>query len=184
LIVHRNLKWALENPGASAPAAGIRRHGGAEKSEAVVYSYKQLEEIAQETSECERRAAQAERELMDWKTAQYMEEHLGEEYDGLIISVQKYGCFVELFEVFVEGLLPLNALEDAAGARCVFRERDHVIVAVAGGGRQQRGSQKIGRGRGAKPVEIAWHLGDKVRVRAERIDPMRKRVEFALVSET
>src|SRR5882724_8248146 len=184
LIVHRNLKWALENPGASAPAAGIRRHGGAEKSEAVVYSYKQLEEIAQETSECERRAAQAERELMDWKTAQYMEEHLGEEYDGLIISVQKYGCFVELFEVFVEGLLPLNALEDAAGARCVFRERDHVIVAVAGGGRQQRGSQKIGRGRGAKPVEIAWHLGDKVRVRAERIDPMRKRVEFAIAGES
>jgi len=184
LIVHRNLKWALENPGASAPAAGIRRHGAAEESEVVVYSYKQLEEIAQETSECERRAAQAERELMDWKTAQYMEQHLGEEYDGLIISVQKYGCFVELFEVFVEGLLPLNALEDAAGARCVFRERDHAIVAVAGGGRQQRGSQKIGRGRGAKPVEVAWHLGDKVRVRAERIDPMRKRVEFALVSET
>ena len=184
LIVHRNLKWALENPGASAPAAGIRRHGGAEKSEAVVYSYKQLEEIAQETSECERRAAQAERELMDWKTAQYMEQHLGEEYDGLIISVQKYGCFVELFEVFVEGLLPLNALEDAAGTRCVFRERDHAIVAVAGGGRQQRGSQKAGRGRGAKPVELAWHLGDKVRVRAERIDPMRKRVEFALVGET
>ena len=202
LIVHRNLKWALENPGASggqaargpavpekvgtsAPGRRPASEGGPYKgAEAVVYSYKQLEEIAQETSECERRAAQAERELMDWKTAQYMEQHLGEEYDGLIISVQKYGCFVELFEVFVEGLLPLNALEDAAGARCVFRERDHAIVAVAGGGRQQRGSRKAGRGRGAKPVELAWHLGDKVRVRAERIDPMRKRVEFALVSES
>jgi ribonuclease R len=186
LIVHRTLKWALEHPGTSAPQTGApqQRMVGAPGAEAIVYSYKQLEEIAQETSECERRAAQAERELMDWKTAQFMEEHLGEEYEGLIISVQKYGCFVELFEVFVEGLLPLNALEDAAGARCVFREADHAIVALSGGGRQQRGAQKAGRGRGAKPTELAWHLGDRVHVRAERIDPMRKRVEFALVSTT
>jgi ribonuclease R len=111
---------------------------------------------------------------MDWKTAQFMEEHLGEEYDGLIISVQKYGCFVELFEVFVEGLLPINALEEAAGARCVFREKDHVIVALqSGDGR---------RGRGAKPKQLMWQHGDRVRVRAERIDPMRRRVEFALAS--
>jgi hypothetical protein len=39
------------------------------------------------------------------------------------------------------------------------------------------------RGRGAKPRQLEWHLGDKVRVRAERIDPMRKRVEFALVEK-
>src|ERR1700687_4626488 len=81
-----------------------------------------------------RRANGAERELMDWKTAQFMEEHLGEEYDGLIISVQKFGCFVELFEVFVEGLLPVGALEEFANARCVLRERDHAIVALASQG--------------------------------------------------
>jgi ribonuclease R len=120
---------------------------------------------------------------MDWKTAQFMEEHLGEEYDGLIISVQKYGCFVELFEVFVEGLLPINALEEFAGVRCVLRERDHAIVALpgGGGGRRVRGAQGSRRSSGAKPRQLEWHLGDKVRVRAERIDPMRKRVEFALV---
>jgi ribonuclease R len=188
LLVHRGLKWALEHPGATLEQHGpqARHQAGAAAqrrtppgTEAVVYSYKQLEEMAQETSECERRAAQAERELMDWKTAQYMEEHLGEEYDGLIISVQKYGCFVELFEVFVEGLLPIGALEEAAGTRCVYREPDHAIVALLGGG--QRGQRGPGRGRGAKPKELAWHLGDRVRVRAERIDPMRKRVEFALV---
>jgi ribonuclease R len=118
---------------------------------------------------------------MDWKTAQFMEEHLGEEYDGLIISVQKFGCFVELFEVFVEGLLPVSALEEFANARCVLRERDHAIVALPGGG--GRGAPVARRSRGAKPRRLEWHLGDKVRVRAERIDPMRKRVEFALVEE-
>ena len=75
--------------------------------------------------------------------------------------------------MFVEGLLPIGALEQAAGARCVYRESDHSIVAWAGGGRGSR------RG-GGRARETAWRLGDRVRVRAERIDPMRKRVEFAL----
>jgi len=177
LIVHRTLKWALEHPREAAPAAPRR----VVDAEAVVYSHGQLEEIAAESSEAERRAAGAERELMDWKTAQFMEEHLGEEYDGLIISVQKYGCFVELFEVFVEGLLPINAIEEAAGARVIYREKDHAIVAMPGGdGRRGGGGRGQQRGRGAKAKQLMWQHGDRVRVRAERIDPMRRRVEFAL----
>ena len=177
LIVHRVLKWALEHPQSSAPGTSqVPRDG-----EAVVYSHGQLEEMAAETSEAERRANGAERELMDWKTAQFMEEHLGEEYDGLITSVQKFGCFVELFDIFVEGLLPINALEEATGARCVYRERDHAIVAMPSSDKRKGGA---GRGRGAKPKELIWQHGDRVRVRAERIDPMRRRVEFALTSGT
>ena len=171
LIAHRTLKWALEHPQQGAP---VDAHPTAH-AEAAVYGAKQLEELATETSEAERRAAAAERELKDWKTAQFMEQHLGDEYEGLIISVQKYGCFVELLEVFVEGLLPIGALEEAAGVRCVYRERDHAIVAVGG-------SERSGRGRGAvKAKQRSWGLGGCVRVRAERIDPMRRRVEFALV---
>jgi ribonuclease R len=179
LIVHRTLKWALQHPQRAAPPAQAGQ--AARGAEAVVYSHGQLEEMAAETSEAERRANGAERELMDWKTAQFMEEHLGEEYDGLIISVQKYGCFVELFEVFVEGLLPINALEEAAGARCVYREKDHAIVAMPSSDKR-RGGASAGRGRGAKPKQLTWQHGDRVRVRAERIDPMRRRVEFALVA--
>src|ERR1700719_2111931 len=177
LIVHRVLKWALEHPQGAAPGTPqVPRD-----AEAVVYSHGQLEEIAAETSEAERRANGAERELMDWKTAQFMEEHLGEEYDGLIISVQKYGCFVELFDVFVEGLLPINALEEATGARCVYREKDHAIVALPSTDKR-RGGASAGKGRGAKPKQLMWQHGDRVRVRAERIDPMRRRVEFALAN--
>jgi ribonuclease R len=175
LVVHRVLKWALEHPHVGSPVAAHAARG----VEATLYSQTQLEEIASETSEAERRANGAERELMDWKTAQFMEQHLGEEYEALIISVQKFGCFVELFEVFVEGLLPINALEDAAGTRVVFRERDHAMVALSGG-EGRRGAPGARRGRGTKPKELAWHLGDRVRVRAERIDPMRRRAEFAI----
>jgi ribonuclease R len=196
LIVHRILKWALEHPESKPQSSDSPRPPQWSKSaaaaltaqneEAKLYSQHQLEEIAAESSEAERRANGAERELMDWKTAQFMEQHLGEEYDALIISVQKYGCFVELFEVFVEGLLPINALEEAAGTRLVFREADHAIVSAPGRGSDSaRGGRRRnapGRGRGAKAKQLTWSLGDKVRVRAERIDPMRKRVEFALVT--
>jgi ribonuclease R len=180
LIVHRILKWALDhrNDGPTSSKAHAAAPPG---SESTLYSHRNLEEIASESSEAERRGNGAERELMDWKTAQFMEAHLGEEYDALIISIQKFGCFVELFEVFVEGLLPVNALEEFAGARCVYRERDHAMVALSSH-ESRRGGPGTRQGRGSKAKPMEWHLGDRVRVRAERIDPMRKRVEFALVS--
>jgi len=182
LIVHRILKWALAHS-SGAPPASKALPATPRGSEAALYSHGSLEEIAAETSEAERRADGAERELMDWKTAQFMEEHLGEEYEGLIVSVQKFGCFVELFEVFVEGLLPIGALEDAANARCVYRERDHAMIALRSGEGRQGGRGSRSRP-GGKPRPVEWHLGDRVRVRADRIDPMRKRVEFALVEQS
>ena len=103
-----------------------------------------------------------------------MEQHLGDEYDGLIISVQKFGCFVELLEVFVEGLLPITAFEEFSGGRCLYRERDHAITATADEGRRGGSRRKPAR-------PLVWKLGDRVRVRAERIDPIRRRVEFALL---
>ncbi len=182
LIVHRTLKWALAHPNETAPV----NPKSAPKSEAVIYSHAQLDEIAAESSEAERRAAGAERELIDWKTAQFMEQHLGEEYEGLIISVQKFGFFVELFEIFVEGLVPINAIEEFSGARAMYREKDHAIVAMSSGGGDNR---RPGKGRGqqrsskpqARPGQQIFQHGDKIKVRAERIDPIRRRVEFALV---
>jgi ribonuclease R len=171
LIVHRALKWALENPDVAPLRASLPDKRGEEKSIAALGPYRraELQEIATQSSEAERRADSAERELMEWKTAQFMESHLGEEYQALIISVQKFGFFVELVEIFVEGLVSIDRLEDFTGQRCVYRERDHTIVTEP-----HRGS----RGAGSKKV---FRLGDLVQVRAERIDPFRHRVEFSLV---
>ncbi len=172
LIVHRALKWALENPFVPPGRAPVRHaKSGQEVSVPTLGPYRrvELEEIASESSEAERRADLAERDLMDWKTAQFMEEHLGEEYDALIISVQKFGFFVELTEIFVEGLIGIDWIEEFTGQRCVYRERDHTIVAEPHRGARGVAQQRI------------FRLGDRVRVRAERIDPLRHRVEFALV---
>jgi ribonuclease R len=173
LIVHRALKWALENPSARPPQSSSRhtRPSSNDRPVATLGPYRrvELEEIASESSESERAADAAERELMEWKTAQFMESHLGEEYEGLIISVQKFGFFVELIDLFVEGLVSIDRLEEQTGQRCVYRERDHTIVTEPLRGSRSNVSRRI------------FSLGDRVRVRAERIDPFRHRVEFALV---
>jgi ribonuclease R len=161
LIVHRLLKQALAQAG-SADAGAESSRGERGEITTRAYHRGELESISLETSDAERRADAAERELVDWKRAQFMEQHLGEEYDALIISVQKFGFFVELMEVFVEGLVPIQRLEEDAGDHCLYRDRDHAIV--------------CGRG----PRARVWRLGDRIRVRADRVDPMRRRVEFSL----
>ena len=188
LIVHRVLKWALDHP-ESRPVASAAIVGQKQDDSATFGPYRrgELEAVAEETSETERRAETAERELMAWKTAQFMEQHLGEEYDALIISVQKFGFFVELTEIFVEGIVPITRIEELTGEHVFYRERDHAIVSGSGGHRggshdagQKKKSGKDGRsssrsGRGGN----VYKLGDRIRVRAERIDPLRRRVEFS-----
>jgi ribonuclease R len=178
LIVHRVLKWALAHPhihmapgaatGAEPSVVRRARPRPAQKvapadSRPGPYAGVELEEIAVESSEAERRADAAERELMDWKTAQFMEQHLGEEYAALVIGAQKWGVYVELFDVFVEGLVPISAIEEFAGQRCFFRERDRLMITQDG--------------------HAICRLGDRVRVRADRIDPFFRRVEFALIGK-
>src|SRR5579864_5938003 len=161
LIVHRVLKWALDHP-ETKPAA----HSGPAKEESTFGPYRrgELEAVAAETSETERRAETAERELMAWKTAQFMEQHLGEEYDALIISVQKFGFFVELTEIFVEGVVHIDRIEELTGEQAFYRDRDHAIVSGSGGGhRGGTGASKKKSGRELRGQQV-WKLGDRIRV--------------------
>jgi ribonuclease R len=118
----------------------------------------ELHDIADESSRAERRAAEAERELMEWKKAKFMEQHVGEDFDGLIISVTKFGFFVELTDLFVEGLVPLNSLTDD---HYTYHENTREIIG-------QR-SHKI------------YSMGQRIRVLVVRIDPVEKKVEFAVL---
>ncbi len=120
----------------------------------------ELHEIAEESSRAERRAADAERELMEGKKAKFMQAKVGEEFEGLITSVTKFGFFVELTDLFVEGLVPLNTLTDD---RYTYHENTREII-----GQQSR---KI------------YSLGQRMRVLVDRIDPVEKKIQFAVVEE-
>ncbi len=120
----------------------------------------ELHDIAEETSQSERRAADAERELMEWKKAKFMEQHVGEEFDGLIISVTKFGMFVELADLFVEGLVPLASMTDD---HYVYHENTRQII-----GQHSRRT---------------YSMGDPIRVLVDRIDHTQRRVIFAIAEE-
>ena len=120
----------------------------------------ELHAIAEQSSQSERRADDAERELMEWKKAKFMQDRIGEDFDGLIVSVTKFGFFVELTDLFVEGLVPLNTLIDD---RYTFHENTREIIG-------QRSRRTFG-------------LGDKLRVLVDRIDPVEKKIQFALLEE-
>ena len=118
----------------------------------------ELRALALATSDAERRAADAERELIEWKKVSFMAQHLGDEFDALIISLTKHGFFVELTDLFVEGFVALANLGDDY---YVYRERLRAIV--------------------GQHAQRAFHLGDRVRVRLDRIDPEGNKLEFSLV---
>jgi len=120
----------------------------------------ELHSIAEESSQSERRADEAERALMEWKKVKFMEDRVGEEFDGLIISVTKFGFFVELTDLFIEGLVPLASL---AGDQFTFRENTREII----GQRSRK----------------AYHLGDRIRVLVDRIDPVERKIQFAVVED-
>ena len=120
----------------------------------------ELHSIAEESSQSERRADEAERGLMEWKKVKFMERRIGEDFDGLIISVTKFGFFVELTDLFVEGLVPLNTLTDD---RYTYHEDARQII-----GQRSRKT---------------YSLGDRVRVLVDRIDPVEKKIQFAVFDE-
>jgi ribonuclease R len=119
-----------------------------------------LHDIAEESSQSERRADEAERELMEWKKIKFMRDRVGEEFDALIISVTKYGFFVELTDMFVEGLVPLNTLIDD---HYTFRENTRQIM--------------------GERTKKAYSIGDKVRVILDRIDRQQRKLQFSVIEE-
>jgi ribonuclease R len=116
-----------------------------------------LPEIAKHTSEMERRADEAERELLQWKKVRFMADKVGDEYDGFITGVAPFGLFIELSEHYVEGLVHISSMADDYYR---FLDQQHIL-----------------KGENTKKV---YRLGDKVRVQVVRVDMERRQVDLGL----
>jgi ribonuclease R len=117
-----------------------------------------LQEAGKHTSQRERHAMDAEREMIDLKKAQFMMNKIGEEFTGFITSLANFGFFVELDQYFVEGLVKLASLTDDDYD---YYEKEYIIK---------------GRRHGRK-----FRLGDNVRVKVARINAFRSEIDFELV---
>ena len=121
----------------------------------------ELTDIAVESSQAERRAADAERELIEWKKMKFMADRVGDDFQAIILSVTKYGFFVELDEMFIEGLVPIGSL---VGDFYTFRDADRVIC-----------GERTGH---------CFRIGERVEVILDRIDRQQRRLQFALLPGT
>src|SRR5712691_856682 len=143
LVVHRALRAA--------------RHGLL-TAEAREESSEELPEVARHTSEMERRADDAERELLQWKKVKFMADKVGDEFDGYVTGVAAFGLFIELIEHFVEGLVHVSTMADDYYR---FVDGAHLL-----------------RGENTQKV---YRLGDKVKVQVIRVNMEARQIDLGLV---
>jgi ribonuclease R len=143
LVVHRLLRAARRGAALEADREDLRE---------------ELPEVARHCSEMERRAEDAERELVDWKKVRFMADKIGDEFDGYVTGVTSFGLFVELIDHFVEGLVHMSTMADDYYR---FVEDAHTLRGV--------NTRKV------------YRLGDRVHVQVLNVDLERRQVGLGLV---
>jgi ribonuclease R len=141
LVVHRALR-------------ALRHRRPAEATESQPAA---LPEMGRHLSEMERRATDAERELVEWKKVRFMAARVGETYPGYVTGVQAFGLFVELDAIYVQGLVHVSSMSDDYYR---FDERGHALV-----------GENTGH---------VYRLGDRVEVQVARVDLERRQIDFGL----
>ena len=116
-----------------------------------------LPEVGRHTSEMERRAAEAEREILQWKKVRFMTDKVGDVFDGYITGVAPFGMFVELIEHYVEGLVHVSTMADDYYR---YREQSHALF--------------------GENTKKTYRLGDQVRVQIIRVDMERRQIDLGL----
>jgi len=151
LTLHRGIKYLL------AKQRGSKR----KTTDTGGYHY-QLDEMDVFGAHCsstERRADDATREVADWLKCEYMQDHVGEEFDGVISSVTGFGFFVRLNDLFIDGLVHISGLAN-----------DYYLFDMP----KQR---LIGENSG-----MIFRIGDAVKVRVEAVSLEQKQIDFSLIS--
>lgn len=144
LLVHRAIRHVLSG---KRPAA-------------FRYGHDDMMLLGENCSMTERRADEATRDVVDWLKCEYMLDKVGEAYDGIITSVTGFGLFIELADIYVEGLVHVTGLQNDYYH---FDPAHHRLV----GERTRR----------------IYRLGDKLRVRVVRVDLDERKIDFELVLE-
>lgn len=118
----------------------------------------ELPEVGRHTSAMERRAEEAEREIIQWKKVRFMTDKVGDEFTGYVTGVTGFGVFVELIEHFVEGLVHISSMADDYYR---FLDADHALF-----------GENTGK---------TYTLGDTVAVQVVRVDTVRRQIDLGLV---
>ncbi|MEE9492673.1 MAG: ribonuclease R [Gammaproteobacteria bacterium] len=160
LLVHRSIRFhlrqqALKKQGKSLTPRNLRSTGG------YRYEHDAMVSFGEHCSMSERRADDATRDAIDWLKCEYMMDKVGEAYDGVITSVTSFGVFVELRDIYVEGLVHITALNN-----------DYYHFDPAG---HRLNGERTGQ---------VYRLSDSIRVRVMRVDLDERKIDFELADTT
>jgi ribonuclease R len=123
--------------------------------------FQEMLHLGEHCSMTERRADEATRSVADWLKCDFMQDHVGEVYSGVITSVTAFGFFVRLDELFIDGLVHVSTLDND------YYRYDQI------------GQRMVGESSG-----MVYRLGDKVEIRVEAVHMDERKIDFALISST
>jgi ribonuclease R len=159
LLVHRAIRSAIRS---KKRCSLVKRIKGAESIDAsVIYPYddKAMFELGEHCSMTERRADEATWDVIAWLKCEYMSDHIGDEYTGTISSVTNFGLFVQLDDVYVDGLVHISSLQSDYYQ---YQEAAHRLV--------------------GERTRITYGLGDKLAVRVVRVNLDERKIDFELAN--
>ncbi len=145
LLVHRAIRHCLDGN----PPQTFR------------YGVSEYALLGEHCSMTERRADEATRDVVSWLKCEYIQDKLGEEFNGIISAVTSFGFFVELSDIYVEGLVHISML---------VRDYFHF--------------DPVGHRLQGERTGLSYRLGDRVRVKVARVDLDEKKIDFDLVEQT
>lgn len=157
LLVHRLIRAAIHS---DKKDSAVMRPEGFASNPAFnwKYSMEQLLQLGEHCSMTERRSDEATRDVVAWLKCEYMQDHVGDEYEGVIAAVTNFGVFVELDNLFVEGLIHITALPS-----------DYYVY-------DQAKQRLVG-----ERTRKNFRLGDRLLVKVVRVDLDERKIDFELV---
>ncbi|TPE54486.1 ribonuclease R [Maribrevibacterium harenarium] len=161
LLVHRAIRYLIRGEGAPKVSQVYRAPGGTTLKANKIYGYTDadMDELGENCSMTERRADEATRDVEAWLKCQYVEQHIGMQFDGVITAVTPFGIFVELQGIYVEGLVHISALGQD------YFIHDPELQSIVG--------ERTGK---------RYRLGDKVQVEVAQVNLEQRKIDFNLVA--
>jgi ribonuclease R len=142
LLVHRAIKHVVSG----------------QKPKNFRYSKSEMQRLGEQCSIAERRADEATWDVTGWLKCEYMMDKLGEQFNGIVTTVTGFGLFIELDDIYVEGLIHVTALENDYYH---FDSISHCLIGESSG--------------------QCYRIGDRVRVQVSRVDLDNRKIDFALI---
>jgi ribonuclease R len=158
LLVHRAIRFLIRNK-RNTHLHKVKGADGLAKMVIYPYSASELDDLGGHLSACERRADAASYDVIDWLKCEYIQQHIGDAFDGTIVGVTNFGVFVELDDIHIEGLIHVTALRNDYYH---FNDVAHTLTGERTGD--------------------SFNLGDRVHVQVSRVDLDEHKIDLQLIS--